>query len=156
VALESQSLQVGSRAGWKTLSSCELTTSHGRTFAVGSGGACASRCSSLSRTTYPAGISAYDWDTNKLAEWHDIPVGGTLIVEGVSSLRDELGKYWDFAIWLDCSHEIRLARGVARDGESMRSQWTDIWMPEEDEYFTTQRPDRKADLIIDGTSAYEI
>jgi len=104
----------------------------------------------------PGRYQRYDWDTNKLAEWHDIPVGGTLIVEGVSSLRDELGKYWDFAIWLDCSHEIRLARGVARDGESMRCQWTDIWMPEEDEYFRAQRPDRRADLIIDGTSTYEI
>jgi len=98
----------------------------------------------------------YDWNSGKLAEWHDVPVGGTLIVEGVSSLREELGRYWDFAIWLDCPYDIRLQRGVERDGEANRSQWTDVWMPEEDEYFGAQRLDKRADLILDGTRPYEI
>jgi len=104
----------------------------------------------------PGHYERYDWDTDKPAEWHDVPVGGTLIVEGVSSMRDELGKYWDFAIWLDCPHDLRLQRGVERDGEAMRSKWADVWMPEEDAYFNAQRPDKKADLIIDSTKPYEI
>jgi len=79
-----------------------------------------------------------------------------VIVEGVSSMREELGAYWDLSIWVDCPYELRLQRGVERDGEPMRSQWTDVWMPEEDAYFRAQRPDRRADLIIDGTRPYEI
>lgn len=96
----------------------------------------------------------YDWEEDRLAEWHDVPVGRIVIVEGVSSLRDELGVYWELAIWIDCPYELRLQRGVARDGEEMRSQWTDVWMPEEDAYYNAQRPDRKADLIVDGTRPY--
>src|SRR5919202_979668 len=94
----------------------------------------------------PARYQRYDWDTDRLAEWRELPVGGTLIVEGVSSLRDELGRYWDFAIWVEAPYETRLQRGVTRDGEDMRSQWADIWMREEQEYYEAQRPDKKADL----------
>lgn len=104
----------------------------------------------------PGRYQRYDWDLDRLAEWHAVPVGGTLIVEGVSSLRDELGKYWDLAIWVSAPYELRLERGVQRDGEAMRSQWRDVWMPEEREYLETQRPDKKADLVVDGTRPYTI
>ena len=104
----------------------------------------------------PGRYQRYDWDRDAPAEWHDVPVGGTLVVEGVSSLRDELGAYWDFAIWVECPYEVRLQRGVERDGEALRSTWTDIWIPQEEAYFAAQRPDRKADLIVDGTRPYAI
>jgi uridine kinase len=104
----------------------------------------------------PARYQRYDWDADEPAEWHDVPVGGTLIVEGVSSMRDELGRYWDFAIWLDCPYGLRLQRGVERDGEAMRSKWTDVWMPEEDAYFNARRPDLEADVVIDSTKPYEL
>jgi uridine kinase len=99
----------------------------------------------------PGRYQRYEWNSDELAEWHEVPIGGTLIVEGVSSMRDELGRYWDFGIWVEAPYDLRLRRGVARDGEDMRSQWADVWMREEQEYFDAQRPDKKADLIIDGT-----
>src|SRR5690348_3832875 len=43
----------------------------------------------------PGRYQRYDWGHNAPAEWHDVPVGGNLIVEGVSSMREELGTYWD-------------------------------------------------------------
>lgn len=104
----------------------------------------------------PGRYRRYDWSTDRLAEWHDVPAEGTLIVEGVSSLRNELGRYWDFAIWVSAPYALRLERGVERDGEAMRSQWTDVWMPEEHEYFEAQRPDRRADVIVDGSLPYRI
>ncbi|MDQ3381710.1 MAG: uridine kinase [Actinomycetota bacterium] len=104
----------------------------------------------------PGRYQRYDWESDQPAEWHDVPVGGTLIVEGVSSLRDELGRYWDYGIWLDLSHDLRLQRGIGRDGEALRSKWVEVWIPEEDEYFSRQRPNEKADLVIDGSETYEI
>jgi uridine kinase len=98
----------------------------------------------------PGRYRRYDWEADRLAEWHDVPVGGTVIVEGVSSMRDELGKYWDLGVWVAAPYELRLKRGVERDGEHMRAQWTDVWMRQEQEYFNAQRPDKKADLIMDG------
>ena len=99
----------------------------------------------------PGRYQRYDWKADALAEWHFVAVGGTLIVEGVSSLREELGKYWDLAIWVSAPYGLRLQRGVERDGEAMRSQWTDVWMPEEQDYLEAQRPDETADIIVDGT-----
>jgi uridine kinase len=72
------------------------------------------------------------------------------VVEGVSSMRTELGRYWDLAIWVTCSYAIRLARGVARDGEERRAQWEKVWMPAEDAYLAAQHPDRRADMVING------
>jgi uridine kinase len=94
----------------------------------------------------------WDWDTDSPAEWHDVPVGGVIVVEGVSSMHEELGHSWDLTIWVSAAAETRLNRGVARDGEQMRSQWTEIGMPEEDAYVAGQSPDERADLVVDGAS----
>lgn len=96
----------------------------------------------------------YDWPTDALAEWHDVPVGSVVIVEGVSSMRAELGSYWDLSIWVTCSYERRLARGIARDGEAKRSQWENVWMPEEDRYVREQKPELRADVILDGEKPF--
>lgn len=70
-------------------------------------------------------------------------------------MRRELGKYWDLGIWVTCSYESRLARGIARDGEAKRRQWVEVWIPEEDRYFYEQRPDLRADILIDGEAPLE-
>lgn len=103
----------------------------------------------------PGRYQRHDWTTDRLAEWHEVPVGGTVIIEGVSSMRRELGKYWDLSIWVSCSYESRLARGILRDGEAKRRQWVDVWIPAEDRYFYEQRPDLRADILIDGETPLE-
>lgn len=40
----------------------------------------------------------YDWDTDRLAEWHTVPIGGIVIVEGVYSIRNELADKYDLTI----------------------------------------------------------
>jgi uridine kinase len=92
----------------------------------------------------------YDWERDALAEWHAVPAGGVVVVEGVSAMKLELGRYWDLALWVECSPATRLARGLARDGEAMRRQWTDVWMPYEDDYVRRDRPRERADLVVDG------
>lgn len=92
----------------------------------------------------------WDWPTDSGAEWHRIPGNSTVIVEGVSSMGTELGDPWDLTIWVETPRPLRLARGVARDGEAMRSQWTDVWMPEEDAYIAAQHPEKRAALVVTG------
>ena len=62
----------------------------------------------------------------------------------------DLGRYWDLAIWVTCPHAVRLARGIERDGEAKRSQWENVWIPEEDAYVADQKPDERADVIVRG------
>jgi uridine kinase len=93
----------------------------------------------------------YDWDEDRLAEWHDVPVGAMVIVEGVYSTSELLRGYFDYTIWVDCPSEVRLQRGIERDGEPMRAVWVEEWMPAEDCYVAADRPDAWADLVLDGS-----
>ena len=92
----------------------------------------------------------WDWQTDSGAEWYRVPAGSIVIIEGVSSTRSELGECWDLTVWVETPRTMRLERGIRRDGAAMRSQWTDVWMPEEDAYIAAQQPAERADLIVNG------
>ncbi|MFW5691015.1 MAG: hypothetical protein ACOCXZ_00830, partial [Chloroflexota bacterium] len=65
----------------------------------------------------------------------------------VPLLRD----FYDFSVWVDCPYAIRLARGIARDGEAMRTQWVEDWMPAEDRYTEAYTPRTFARMVVDGS-----
>lgn len=77
-----------------------------------------------------------------------------MIVEGISSSRRELGAVWDLVVWVDCPRELRLRRGIERDGEAMRWKWETVWMPEEEEYVRTQDPIGRAHVVMDGSDPH--
>ena len=54
----------------------------------------------------------------------------------------------------ECLRAIRLARGIARDGEQARTIWEQDWMPKEDDYVKTHLPHERADLLVNGTTSY--
>ena len=102
------------------------------------------------RTGRPGRYQRWDWATDAGAEWHDVPTGGVVIVEGVSATRQDLSDRWDLTVWVSTPRDLRLERGLARDGDAMRRQWLDVWMPEEDAYVAGERPAERADFIVDG------
>ncbi len=53
-------------------------------------------------------------------------------------------------------HQRRLERGIARDGEGKRSQWEDIWMPQEDDYVAAQKPEQRADRVVSGEEPFPL
>ncbi len=55
-------------------------------------------------------------------------------------------------IWVECPRDQRLKRGLERDGEDARQMWEDNWMVHEDLYVGVQRPQERADLVVDGMS----
>jgi uridine kinase len=59
--------------------------------------------------------------------------------------------YLAYRIWVDTPLEVRLRRGLERDGEAMRSQW-DRWMTAEAAYAESDRPVDRADVVLPGTS----
>jgi uridine kinase len=102
------------------------------------------------RRNEPGRYQRYDWGSDALAEWHTVPVGGVVIVEGIYSTRDELRDAYDYTIWVDSPRALRLQRGLARDGEQARLVWTTRWMPAEDRYVAEQHPEAKADTVVPG------
>lgn len=94
----------------------------------------------------------YDWGADSMAEWRSVSARGVVVVDGNYSTREELRGLYDFRIWVEAPHAVRLARGLERDGESARGRWLDEWMPEEERYLAAQEPWRFADLVVDGSS----
>lgn len=90
----------------------------------------------------PGYYQRYEWTIDSMVEWHTVPIGGIVIVEGIYSTRKELAAFYDFKIWFDCPRHIRLARALKRDGETARPIWENDWMPAEDLYVKTQKPSR--------------
>lgn len=101
----------------------------------------------------PAHYQRWDWETNTGAEWHDVPVGRKVLVEGVSSTRREVAAPWDLTIWVDAPLEIRLARARERDGEHMLARWLEDWIPSEDAYVARENPLARVDLVVSGAPA---
>lgn len=99
----------------------------------------------------PARYQMWDWDRDCGGEWVDVPSGRPLIVEGVSATRSEVCAPWDLTIWVEAPRDVRLRRAVARDGESMLPKWLNDWLPSEEAYVGREHPERRVDLIVNGS-----
>jgi uridine kinase len=97
----------------------------------------------------------FDWRSNTLTDWHTIEPGGIVIIEGVSALHSDFAEKYDFKIWIDCSPEVGFKRGVERDkirdGIDNTDKWLNLWMPQEKEYVELEKPQRRADYIVNGS-----
>jgi uridine kinase len=95
----------------------------------------------------------YDWDTDEMAEWHDVPTGGIVIIEGCFSIRNELQPFYDVRIWIDNPKQISLERVIQRErnGSDNRYLWENVYRPAEEKYIEVQKPREFADIVIDST-----
>jgi uridine kinase/GNAT superfamily N-acetyltransferase len=92
----------------------------------------------------------WDWDRDEGAEWHDVPAGIPVVIEGVSSTRREVNAPWALQIWVEAPRDARLDRAVHRDGPAQLQQWLDDWMPSEDAYVAREQPQDRVDLVVSG------
>ena len=95
----------------------------------------------------PGRYQRWDFDHNVGAEWHTVPTGLPVVVEGVSATDERLGVPWDFTIWVEVPYAVRLARAMERDGPERMGRWLNDWMPSEDAYEAAQRPQDRVDLV---------
>jgi uridine kinase len=91
----------------------------------------------------------YDWVKRELGEWVEL-ASTRVVLEGVSAIRREFRPFLAYRIWVDCPAELRLARGLERDGVEMEGQWRE-WMAAEDAYVLRDDPVSHAHLIVNGT-----
>jgi uridine kinase len=78
-----------------------------------------------------------------------IEPGGTVVLEGVSASREAFRPYLAYSIWIETPRDLRLRRGLARDGEGARDDW-DRWMAEEDAYVEGEQPAEHVDVVLPG------
>jgi uridine kinase len=98
-----------------------------------------------------AAYHVYDW-TRDCVLAQTIPVTKSIvIVEGVYSFSAAQSGFFDFSVWVECSRNVRLARGLERDGEAARSRWEQDWMVGEDQYIQRECPRDRVALVCDGS-----
>ena len=74
-------------------------------------------------------------------------------MEGIYSNRTELSKYYNIKIWIECPEDIRLSRGIARDGKEMKEYWQNVWVIQEKRYYEEHKPYLRADIILNNGKA---
>jgi hypothetical protein len=84
----------------------------------------------------------------------DVPAGSPLvIVEGTGSSRCSVAHLFDTTVWVQADVNEAERRARARDGDNAeaRREW-DEWMIEEIPFFRDDRPWKRADVTVAGTS----
>jgi uridine kinase len=97
----------------------------------------------------PARYQRYDWPRDRLGEWCDLRPDRPVVVEGIYVLREELAGYYDYRVWVEAARDVRLRRGLERDGGQARDRWA-AWMRQEDAYVASHGPRERADWRVDG------
>jgi hypothetical protein len=103
------------------------------------------------RAGRPGSYHRYDWYQGRFAERVPVPVPDVLVLEGVGSARREGHPDLTLGVFVSVPRELRLRRGIERDGESMREHWL-RWMAGEDAHFGADRTEDRAGLLVDGTA----
>ena len=84
---------------------------------------------------------------SSLGEWRTTAWSPLVVLEGVTSTRRAADLA--YRIWVQAPDDLRLTRGLRRDGQSHRQLWLD-WMVAEREFFAADGTKSLADLRVDG------
>ncbi|MBO3084270.1 uridine kinase family protein [Cellulomonas fengjieae] len=102
------------------------------------------------RRGVPGRYQRYDWTTGTFAEWVDVPVPELLVVEGCGSARRAVDPVAVLRVWVEAPADLRLARGLERDGAEARELWL-TWMADEAEHFARERTRERCDVRLDSS-----
>ena len=89
----------------------------------------------------------YDWVAGRFAEWVPIEPTPLLVVEGVGSGSLRHAARCTTLVWVEVDDDLRLRRGLERDGQAMRPHW-EQWMVDERAHHVDQRSLARADVIV--------
>lgn len=98
-----------------------------------------------------ARYASWVWEARRPGPMREVAPAGIVVVEGVCALHRLFRDDYDVRVWVEAPAAIRLARGVARDGEAARDTWVNRWMPMEDRYVERDDPISAADIVVDGS-----
>ena len=104
----------------------------------------------LPRLSVRASFEYRKFDCSKMALGRYCTVAGSRwrIVEGAYSMHPELGDYADLKLFFDISPEKQMERIRQRNGEQKAGIFASRWIPLEENYIRSARPDKRADIIL--------
>lgn len=99
----------------------------------------------------PANTHKFDWSLGKFGDEYDVPKPEVAILEGCASASVTIRERASLVIWRDADPQIRLARGLARDGAHLGQHWAD-WQTREALHFQHDQTRSAANVVLDEAS----
>jgi uridine kinase len=90
----------------------------------------------------------WDWDDSEYRETHHVDPTALLVLEGVGSGNRAWRRLVSTLVWVEAPPDVRLSRGLERDGVDVREKWLQ-WMADEAELFEEEATRAAADLVVD-------
>jgi uridine kinase len=98
----------------------------------------------------PGAYHRYDWAADRFEDVPTaVPVPEVLVVEGCGSSPRTLDDRTTLRIWVEAPRQLRLARGLARDGADLADHWH-RWQETEAAEFGREATRARADVRVDG------
>lgn len=89
----------------------------------------------------------YDWHLGEYAETVTVEPAPLLILEGVGSGSLVVADLVTVLVWVEAAREVRMRRGIERDGEAFAPYW-EAWAVAEQEHFARHGTRERADLVV--------
>jgi len=96
----------------------------------------------------PGSYRRYDWHAGRYAETVTVDPAPLLVVEGVGSGDRGHADLCTVLVVVTAPDDVRLERGLARDGDAMREDWV-AWMTDEREHLAREGTQDRADLVVE-------
>jgi uridine kinase len=101
----------------------------------------------------PGSYRRYDWVAGEFAERVVVDPAPLLVVEGVGCGATRFAALVTVLVWVEAPEQLRMQRGIARDGEAFAPYW-EQWAVDEATVFARERTRERADVRIDGAQPY--
>ena len=103
----------------------------------------------------PGRFRRYDWVAGGFAEEVVVDPVPLLVVEGVGSGAARFASLVTVLVWVEAPYDLRLERGIARDGDAFAPHW-DQWAIDEAVLFEGEQTRWRADVVVDGSRPYAV
>lgn len=98
-----------------------------------------------------AAYRVWSWVRDAWAATREVPPCDYLVVEGCGSSVGPARAYAAVSVFVDADPELRMRRGLDRDGETYRPHWQ-RWADQEAALFAADATRDRADLLLDTST----
>lgn len=95
----------------------------------------------------PGAWRRWDWVASAWAETREVSPGGLLVLEGVGSWSPAIAPWVTALAWVEAAYDVRMARGLARDGDAFAPHW-EQWARDEAALHRHSGTREVADLVL--------
>ena len=103
------------------------------------------------QTTGAAAYRRYDWHRAGYGEECTLTLPNVLVLEGVGCSDPGSDHLVSLRVWVEAPDDVRLSRGLQRDGAHLRERWL-TFMADEAHVHARDRTRQRADVVVDGVT----